>query len=413
MSLRQGNKIIAGHTKYHPDIFDCKWADHLLENPSWLRGDTFSWHDGSVYEAAYNHLVADLYRTVPNLYCWGNVYFCESSTPNVNDPVYSLSNNIYLPIGYVTAYSNDALSIWVYSGQPVTDAARVSANDVTNVTINIASKTETINGITISYTLAADGHKICGTSQEAAILALYNSTGVSWYYILDTTNQRFKLPRTKFGFEGLRDTVGKYIPVGLPDHSHTYSAPSGSTAGSGSASVTVLRNVYADTITNKASTSNPIYGTSTTVQEPATQMYLYFYVGEFTQSALENTAGLNAELFNAKADTNLSNVTNAVDFVIESQEPLASNDYTWYRKYKSGWVEQGGITSAGSYQTINLLVPMADSDYTVYFTDRRNATTRDGNENSQLLYPSCTSTSIYAFINSNCRGIWQVKGKAA
>ena len=31
------------------------------------------------------------------------------------------------------------------------------------------------------------------------------------------------------------------------------------------------------------------------------------------------------------------------DFVIESQLPTAENNYTWYRKYKSGWVEQGGL----------------------------------------------------------------------
>lgn len=30
------------------------------------------------------------------------------------------------------------------------------------------------------------------------------------------------------------------------------------------------------------------------------------------------------------------------DFVVESQLPTAENNYTWYRKYKSGWVEQGG-----------------------------------------------------------------------
>lgn len=30
------------------------------------------------------------------------------------------------------------------------------------------------------------------------------------------------------------------------------------------------------------------------------------------------------------------------DYVIESQEPTSANGYTWYRLYKSGWVEQGG-----------------------------------------------------------------------
>lgn len=33
------------------------------------------------------------------------------------------------------------------------------------------------------------------------------------------------------------------------------------------------------------------------------------------------------------------------DYVIEWQTPTADNNYTWYRKYKSGWVEQGGLMS--------------------------------------------------------------------
>ena len=31
-----------------------------------------------------------------------------------------------------------------------------------------------------------------------------------------------------------------------------------------------------------------------------------------------------------------------IDYVVESQLPTAENNYTWYRLYKSGWVEQGG-----------------------------------------------------------------------
>jgi hypothetical protein len=34
---------------------------------------------------------------------------------------------------------------------------------------------------------------------------------------------------------------------------------------------------------------------------------LYFYVGDYTQSAIEQTAGLNSELFNGKADVDGSN----------------------------------------------------------------------------------------------------------
>ncbi|MBE6460010.1 MAG: hypothetical protein E7009_03440 [Alphaproteobacteria bacterium] len=36
------------------------------------------------------------------------------------------------------------------------------------------------------------------------------------------------------------------------------------------------------------------------------------------------------------------------DWVVESQLPTAENNYTWYRKYKSGWVEMGGLLSGRS-----------------------------------------------------------------
>ena len=44
---------------YTPNIFDMKWSDHLQNDIRWLRGDTFSWQPGTVYEAAYNKLVQE------------------------------------------------------------------------------------------------------------------------------------------------------------------------------------------------------------------------------------------------------------------------------------------------------------------------------------------------------------------
>ena len=67
------------------------------------------------------------------------------------------------------------------------------------------------------------------------------------------------------------------------------------------------------------------------------------------------------------------------DFVIESQLPTAENNYTWYRKYKSGWVEMGGETSNISASTlISITLPIAYSgtNFSLYvsqiITDRTN-----------------------------------------
>ncbi|MCL2758147.1 MAG: hypothetical protein FWE64_02380 [Alphaproteobacteria bacterium] len=56
------------------------------------------------------------------------------------------------------------------------------------------------------------------------------------------------------------------------------------------------------------------------------------------------------------------------DYVVESANGLSGPGYTsgWYRKYKSGWVEQGALgtnVSSESGQAIVLPVPMRNTDY--------------------------------------------------
>lgn len=55
--------------------------------------------------------------------------------------------------------------------------------------------------------------------------------------------------------------------------------------------------------------------------------------------------GAISEALNDKVDRDNRNVDTGAkaDAVIDYQAPTAENDYTWYRKYASGWVEQGGI----------------------------------------------------------------------
>ena len=56
----------------------------------------------------------------------------------------------------------------------------------------------------------------------------------------------------------------------------------------------------------------------------------------------------------------------AGDWVVESQLPTAENNYTWYRKYKSGWVEMGGTINtvpATEESTIYFIIPFKDDTY--------------------------------------------------
>lgn len=249
-----GGHIIGSGGGYHPDLFSWQWADHELNDVQWLRADTFSWQSGAVYQAAYQHL----------------------------------------------------------------------ADDIDGKTL----QSETIGSTTIQFYLADDGHKICPASEETNVNYIYGTSGVAWYYIIDTVNQRFKLPRTQFGVTGYRGTVGGYIEAGLPNITGKFKVrnnPNGNPQGNitntegafssedsvsgGYTKFSADENSYTGNTTAvfNAHDSSSVYGNASTVQPKATQMCLYFYVGNFTQTALENTAGLNASLFNGKADIDASN----------------------------------------------------------------------------------------------------------
>lgn len=234
-------------------LFDYKWADHIPNKLSWLRADTFSWQDGNIYTAAYKHLADD--------------------------------------------YNNAGVE---------------------------ASTSDTIGGVTVWYRLCADGHKICPPDQETNVLNIYNATGISWYYILDQVNHKFKLPRTAFGFTGIRDGVGRYVAPGVPNITGSFSAGGGciyswtNSSGALSASYSGSGNINLSgdlqqrdlNVNIDASRSSSIYGNSTTVQPPATQMYLYCYVGRADQDALEK-GEINIEVLTEKSLSQINNTKDA------------------------------------------------------------------------------------------------------
>lgn len=331
MSIRQGNKVISGHINYHPDLFDHKWADHLLNDVSWLRADTFSWQDGGVYEAAYNHLVDDVLNgEVVTYYAWYNpdegTYYTLSATPSYLDDVYVYNNGTYIVDSNVSIRNiySDEIIVKISGGLPVS-LARDSTRDGQG-TAPLTPQTETIAGITITYYLAADGHKIVLADQESNVAAIYSATGVAWYYIIDTVNERFKLPRSKHNkYANSLGVIGNGKTLGLTDgtkHFGTFGFGSNSIAMPGYSENASGKSLGSTASTMSYQSSQPIIGVETdptksgmiAQQEQDTNQYkhLYFYVGNFTQTALENTAGLNASLFNGKADIDLTNaVSNA------------------------------------------------------------------------------------------------------
>lgn len=403
---------------YHPGILAHEWDDHLRNDVSWLRADTFSWQSGAVYQAAYAHLVDDIYVQAYAWYDSDNDRTCytTSETPEVGDDTYAKSGNSLINRNDdIVSISGDSITTnYGYTWQ------RKAESDF--AVLSVPAQTETIAGTTITYYLAEDGHKVVLPDQESNVLAIYTATGVAWYYIIDYGNERFKLPRTKFAETGLRDTVGNYVEPSLPNITADLSmgdrganiAASGAAQPRGFAS-SKFTNLSATASTYDgwgidASRSSSIYKNNATVQPPATQMYLYFYVGEFTQTALQNTAGITAETLNDKADVGHE--------VIAFQAPTAANNYTWYRKYADGWIEQGGVKTVetSTYVDVTLPVTMADTGYIINTTSLSTVT--DGIRAGHVLTSSKATTGFrFGYINGGTavttNFTWEVKGMYA
>lgn len=71
----------------------------------------------------------------------------------------------------------------------------------------------------------------------------------------------------------------------------------------------------------------------------------------------------------------------SADYVVAWQNPNAENDYMWYRRYKSGWVEQGcGLTQQESSTVVTHTLPieMSNANYTIMITGNRPTSTTGG-----------------------------------
>ena len=87
-------------------------------------------------------------------------------------------------------------------------------------------------------------------------------------------------------------------------------------------------------------------------------------VGEITVDTTNNTLRVHdgatiggTALARADAVTDMS----GADYVIAWQQATADNNHTWYRRYRSGWVEMGGKLAA----TITFPITMCDTRYTI------------------------------------------------
>lgn len=335
-----------GEGGWKPSLFQTFWSDHLLNRVDMLRSDTFSWQSGEVYKACYDLLVSE--------------YSTTSNTVTVDDVTFKITSN---------------------------------------------------------------GYRIADATQEQAILNLYNTTGVAWYYILDTTNTRFKLPRMKYLASVKRSNTAPVLGNGTALGLTNGVGNAGASAIAGRYTFAALTAAYGKPISTTGATGDYLYGmvgvttdseksglvadlSNAVSTQTLDNMYLYFYVGEYTQTAVEQTAGLNAELFNGKMDRDLSNRTSNIHFVIETSDKSILP--SWYRIYDDGWCEQGGYRFP-STSNITFLKPFKDINFTV-ITQPTDKMATSGSSTYQANY-NYTTHGFETIANVDIAGyVWQASG---
>jgi hypothetical protein len=179
-----------------------------------------------------------------------------------------------------------------------------------------------------------------------------------------------------------------------------YGQPVSTTAQSSSGGITGVIGITTD-----SSKSGIIADTSNTAQ---LRVMIQLANGA-TDEALETCTSVLADVANLKDHR-----------VIAFQAPTAANNYTWYRKYADGWVEQGGyytgVVNTGSSVSITLPITMVDANYIVLITGEQNS---NAWSSASLKDSSRTTTGFDIFAVGGSSGdkikgaSWQVSGMSA
>lgn len=113
------------------------------------------------------------------------------------------------------------------------------------------------------------------------------------------------------------------------------------------------------------------------------------------------------------------------DYVVEWQRPTDLNGYTWYRKYKSGWVEQGGrwtgSVSFSAAAVVNTPVTMPVQMASVYYQAFAQTTAQVGllaitNPSNYTNTVTTLNVVVKELLNASrtmTEFVWQVSGMAA
>lgn len=313
MTIRQGHNVIAGGSgRQLQDAFPLFFDHRFAFDPQdirWVNSEDYSWLDGDVYRGGYNKLLSQ-YQPTGIFKAASLNYTCVFSDLSI------VETNVPVATGTLAD-----LQDWATAAGYTTTGTTIEELVVQK---SLASSSETIAEVVISFYRCYDKKKIVLTDQIAAVEAIYAATGVAEYFILDIANKQFKLPRNKWGKYGTGSgDLGDYISESLPNikgrlynfpdqwHNPSSSDYDGALYPTSGVSGGTASNKFdrLGTINFDASRSSSTYQDNAPVQPRGAKGDLYFYLGSADIGVLADIASIKAETINKKADRDLSNVS--------------------------------------------------------------------------------------------------------
>lgn len=239
------------------------------------------------------------------------------------------------------------------------------------------------------YQMLVDGKLQSTTYQN--FTSSVSTNGSCGFFALDTGTQKFKVPLLKdvyikagqapsmFGAESLPNITGSTYIIeahgslqGLQGTQGCMYADDAGVVENATGGYDKAGNIPRHLIIN-ASRSSSTYqdGAKVNPDHVVYRAYVVLYAAAAEASVAQAQEFMTAvsNLNTAKANTDLSNVSSNIDYIVEKYQ----SGLNWYRVYKSGWIEQGGseLTAVGT-KTINLLKPYKNTSFKVLTTGRSN-----------------------------------------
>ena len=250
-------------------------------------------------------------------------------------------------------------------------------------------------------------------TKDGVSVKLSTETYTDTDFVINTADTTFRLP-IKVKLASGNAVVGNGMTLGMTDNTTYY----GTVAinGSGYRAFQGDYNLYGNSVGSSGTHTNmkdsglaigvTTDPTKSGIETSSSGLKLYFYVGETVQ---------DANVINAANILNFLAKLESYDYVVESKV-ATDDDPTWYRVYKSGWVEQGGYApnSSSGVKDFTYLKPFINNKYYLSCSSTYLSNGGTDHQESMSEFVSRDSFGFRKYIWGNTNNFyWQACGQGA